>query len=238
MYLPPLSKKPEPSVIHSCFRIMDRFNINKDKSRIESVQENNLTFYQSLKYPCFRKSGEYLYRRKDIASLLGNRFKSKRASYNYFIKHYDFELRLYQRQDMSGCLALYQEWKEQRKGRFSDSVYQAMLEDSFFCQKLAMKNFSRLGLVGYVIRIKNKITGYTFGFPINPKVFCILFEITDLDYKGISVFIFSEFCRQLPDYEYINVMDDSDLENLRRVKLSYHPVRILPSYIIKNKDHA
>ena len=238
MYLPPLGRESEPAVIHSCFRIMDRFNNDRNKSRIENVQENRLAFYKKAGYPCFNKPGEYLYMREDIATLAGNRFKSKRASYNHFIKHYEFEFRTYYKQDMSGCLALYQHWKEERKNRFSDLVYQAMIEDNFPCQKLAMENFSRLGLVGYVIRIKDRITGYTLGFSINPMTFCILFEICDLEYKGISVLLFSEFCRRLTDYKYINVMDDSDLENLRKVKLSYHPVFIEPNYIIKNKDRA
>ena len=238
MYLPPLGRELEPAVIHSCFRIMDRFNNDRNKSRIENVQENKLAFYKKTGYPCFNKPGEYLYMREDIVTLAGDRFKSKRASYNHFIKHYDFEFRTYQKQDMPGCLALYKHWQDERKNRFSDLVYRAMLEDNFLCQGLAMENFSKLGLFGYVIRIKDRITGYTLGFPINPTTFCILFEICDLEYKGISVFLFSEFCRRLPDYKYINVMDDSGLENLRKVKLSYCPVFIEPNYVVQNKDCA
>ena len=54
-------------------------------------------------------------------------------------------------------------------------------------------------------------------------MFCVLLEVCDLKFKGISEYIFREFCRGLTDYKYINTMDDSGLENLRISKLSYHP---------------
>ena len=235
MYLPPLSVRSDSSVIEECFRIMDGFNNDREISRIENVEAKQLEFYQKLGYGCFAKSGDYLYRIRDIVYLKGNKFKSKRASYNYFIKHYDFGFRPFLKQDTDDCLALYQQWAGQRKNKFSDLLYQAMLGDSLLCQKMAMKHFPQLGLIGYVAKVKDRIAGYTLGFPINSKTFCILFEIYDLSYRGIPQFIFSQFCQQLSDYQYINVMDDSGLENLRREKLSYHPVRVVPNYIIKRQ---
>ncbi len=233
MNLPPLGRKPDSAVINNCFAIMNSFNHNKNISRIENIEERDLIFYQKHGYAYSTKPGDYLCRREDIASLKGNRFKSKRASHNYFVKNYDFEFKSYMGQDEADCLALYKHWAKQRKNKFSDSLYQIMLEDSFLCHKLALENFLQLGLIGYVVKIKGKIAGYTFGFPVNPRIFCILFEICNLAYQGISQFIFSQFCQQLPGYEYINIMDDSGLENLREVKQSYRPVRIVPNYIIK-----
>ncbi|MFZ2357354.1 MAG: phosphatidylglycerol lysyltransferase domain-containing protein, partial [Candidatus Omnitrophota bacterium] len=80
------------------------------------------------------------------------------------------------------------------------------------------------------------VKGFSFGFKLNEHSFCILYEITDLSAKGLAQFIFREFCRQLPDYKYINIMDDSGLENLKQVKLSYHPVKLEPAYIVKRKN--
>jgi len=41
------------------------------------------------------------------------------------------------------------------------------------------------------------------------------------------------FCRDLEPCKYINLMDDSGLENLKKVKLSYHPLKIIPAYIAR-----
>jgi len=233
MYLPPLGRKLDTPLLNRCFAIMDEFNGNKDISRIENIEEKDVTFYRERGYAHSVKPGDYLCAKGDIVSLKGNRYKSKRASRNYFVKHYDFEFRPFLGQDTDACLALYRRWAEERKDKFADPVYRGMLEDCFSCHKLAMENHARLGLLGYVMRIGVRICGYTFGFPLNSETFCILFEICDLSYRGISQFIFSQICRQLSDYQYINIMDDSGLENLNKVKLSYRPIRIVPNCIIK-----
>jgi hypothetical protein len=177
MYLPPLGRKLSLSVVNNCFEIMDGFNTNKKISRIENVEEDNLDIYQRCGYAYSAKPGDYLYNREDIAFLRGNRFKSKRAAYNYFAKHYCFESGSYLKQYKAACLLLFQNWAKRRKDKFADPVYRGMLEDSFSCHKLALENCLQLGLTGYVIRIKDGVAGYTFGFPINSDTFCILFEI-------------------------------------------------------------
>jgi hypothetical protein len=109
-----------------------------------------------------------------------------------------------------------------------------MLEDSKRCLKLMLDNYRGLSLMGRVVKINQEIKAFTFGFKLNPNTFCILYEITDLSIKGLAQFIFAEFCRELKQYKYINIMDDSGLANLKKVKLSYHPVKLVPSYIVKN----
>jgi hypothetical protein len=68
-----------------------------------------------------------------------------------------------------------------------------------------------------------------------PETFCILYEITDLGIKGLAQFIFRRYCQELKDYKFINIMDDSGLENLRRTKLAYKPVRQVRAFIATKK---
>ena len=91
-------------------------------------------------------------------------------------------------------------------------------------------NHQALGLVGRVVFIDSCLKGYTFGYPLNSEIFCILFEVTDLSIKGLAQFLFRSFCQEGTAYRWINAMDDSGLENLKRVKLSYRPVKQLASY--------
>jgi len=237
MYSAPLGKAVKPPVIEEAFRIMDNFNQNKDVSRIENVEEKELPFYRGLGYAHQEKSGDYLCSRRDLAQLKGNRFKSKRACVNYFIKHYQFEYLFFDLKYGKACLKLYDCWMAQRKCASQDNIYQGMLEDSRICLKILIHDYQNLNITGRVVLIDKEIKGFTFGFKLNKDTFCILYEVTDLSVKGLSQFIFRQFCAELKGYKYINIMDDSGLENLKKVKLSYHPVKLTPAYII-NRGHT
>lgn len=236
LYLAPLARKNNPQTIQAIFEILDNLNKNKEISRIENVEEQDLDFYRGLGFVCRKKSHDYLGLRNDFAALRGNKFKSKRASFNYFIKHNDFCCQTLSPGDKNGCLKLYQQWSSQRKLKNQEAFYQGMLDDSRKCLEIALGNYARLDFYGIVIKISRRIKAFTFGYKLNPDTFCILYEVADLSLKGLPQYIFSRFCRELKDYRDINIMDDSGLENLRLVKLSYHPVKLVPAYIVARKN--
>lgn len=237
-YLPPLGKRQTADLIARCFAIMDGFNLNAEISRIENVQAEDLELYQSLGYECVSKGCDYVYRSDSLIGLKGNAFKSQRAGLNYFLKHYACDYQPFSLKDKKDCLALCRDWMDNRRRKSSDPVYRQMLQDSLTAQKQAMDNYRELRLIGRVVKINRQIKGYTFGFPLNKETFCVLFEITDLNCKGISQFIFHRLIQESRECRYVNVMDDSGLENLRRVKLSYRPVKLIPAYIVKRKPRC
>ncbi|MDD4980499.1 MAG: phosphatidylglycerol lysyltransferase domain-containing protein [Candidatus Omnitrophica bacterium] len=236
LYLAPLAKTQNLQAIQKVFRALDRFNKNKDVSRIENIEEKEIAFYEKAGFICRNKSYDYLCLRSDLARLSGNKFKSKRASFNYFIKHYAFQYLPFSSKDRDGCLKLYDSWMRERQGKNQDHIYQAMLEDSRKSLKNALANYADLNFTGGLVRINKQIRAFTFGFKLNKDTFSILYEITDLSIKGLSQFVFSRFCQDLKGYKYINIMDDSGLENLQKVKLSYHPLRLVPAYIAERKN--
>ncbi|RKY32339.1 MAG: hypothetical protein DRP74_02820 [Candidatus Omnitrophota bacterium] len=231
LYLSPLSKNQNPQVIKEVFRFMDKFNKNSGFSRIENIESEDLPFFKHYGYRMEFKSHEYLCLRSCLDGLKGPSFKSKRAPYNYFIKNYRFEYMPFLPSHKEDCLGLYSRWMQSRKKYYQDSLYQGMLTDSRKCLKVLLDNFRYLNLKARIIKVGRVIKAFTCGFEVNPETFCILYEITDLSLKGISQFIFRNFCRELKEYKYINIMDDSGLDNLKRVKLSYRPEKLIPSYI-------
>jgi len=238
LYLAPLSRDKKPQVIQKVFQMMDGWNKNKEVSRIENVAERDISFYEDLGYSCQIKSYDYLCRRQDLVQLRGNKFKSKRAVFNYFIKHYAFQYLPFSLKYRDDCIKLYNCWMRERKARNPDPIYRQMLQDSRVCLETTLDNYADLNFIGRIIRINKTTKAFTFGFKLNPDTFCILYEITDLSIKGLSQFIFRQFCSELKDYKYINIMDDSGLENLKIVKLSYHPVKLIPAYIITRKKEG
>jgi len=233
LFLAPLAGEKNPDVLKEVFEIMGGFNKNKEISRIENIEEGDLGFYQDKGYDCRIKSFDYLCARSDLVNLKGNTFKAKRACVNYFIKNYKFEYLPFSIRYRDTCLKLYNSWSQARKAQHPDVLYQGMLQDCLRSLEALLDNYSGLNLVGRVVKIDREIKGFSFGFKLNQNTFCILYEITDLSIKGLAQFIFRELCRELADYRYINIMDDSGLENLKKVKLSYHPIKLTPAYIAK-----
>ena len=236
LYFSPLARKLTPQVIAKAFKIMDGLNCNQEISRIENIEEQEISLYKKFGYVVKDKFPEYLCRRAELAELKGERFKSKRACCNYFIKHYDFEYLDFSLRYRDECLKLYRLWAGQRKDAFKDPIYQGLLSDSSSCLKILLDNYRVLNLEGRVVIVGSEVKAFTFGFALNSDTFCVLYEITDLTIKGLAQFIFREFCAELKSYRYINIMDDSGLENLKKVKLSYHPFKLIPAYIAASEN--
>ncbi len=235
LYLPPLGKENKPDVIDEIFKIMDKRNKYKQLSRIENVEEDQLRFYEDLGYRTSYKSCDYVCSRNSLAQLKGDKFKHKRSAYNYFVKHYKFEYLPFDLRYKKDCLDLYDHWAGQRKSKTKDKIYQAMLDDNRAALKALLDSYKRLDCLGRMVKVDKKIKAFTFGFRLNKDIFCVLYEITDLSIKGLAQFIFQRFCSELK-FRYINIMDDSGLENLKKVKLSYHPEKLVASYIVKRED--
>lgn len=237
LYLPPLGATVTPGILEEVFKVMNQSNPNKNISRIENIEEEEIQLYKKLGLVCEHKFSDYLCLRKDLVGLIGNKFKSKRAALNLFTRNYDFTYSPFSLKYKTACLELYESWSKERKSQNQDTIYQGMLDDSFSCLKLLLRDYEKLEVIGRVVSIENKIKGFSFGYRLNSQSFCILYEITDLSVKGLSQFIFQRFSQDAGDFKYINIMDDSGLENLKKVKKSYHPIKIVPAYIAR-RDYA
>lgn len=203
-------------------------------SRVENIPEELSDKLAQSGLKAGMASQEYIYSREEMAELRGDKFKSKRPLINKFLKKYKYRQRNFTEGDAFECLKLYEEWARQKFKAGDDGYFRALIEDSYFAQKMAMTNASVLNIEGLIIEINGEIRGYTLGFPLNKDVFVNLFETADLEIKGLSQFIFREFARNFSAYEYINTLSDSGLRNLQAVKESYHPlkkVKIFTAYL-------
>ncbi len=214
------------------FNIMDGINHNKAVSRIENIDEAWIQSFTDAGFSIKPGESEFVYLRKDLSGLKGDPYKSKRAMCNFFEKHYRYSYEPFRTEYTVQCLELYNTWKEEKQKKEKDSYYNAIIEDSFLAHREVINNSEALGITGRVVIINDRVEGYIFGFERNKDIFYVLLEVTNPDIKGLAQFIFRQFCREMEGYTYINTLGDSGLENLRRVKLSYRPVKLAPSYIV------
>ncbi len=232
LYLPPLGKTSiSDAALRGIFSILDAWNKNPAVSRIENIPEQGIPFFTGRGLRVYEKPGDYLCKRVSIERFAGDAFKSQRAARNYFVKHNRFEYLPYLSSDAPECLALFDAWKKERSAKIVDAVYRGMIDDTRTTVAIALRDAGELGFIGRIVRIDGTIRAFTLGYQLNEDTFCVMFEITDLSVKGISQFIFSSLCRELERYTFVNIMDDSGLENLKRTKRAYHPVRIVPNYV-------
>lgn len=231
MPIMPLGTAPSKEAIRESYLFMLEANRSKSIARIENVPQTSLSFFRELGFRVYRKETEYLYSTDSLIQLKGTRYKSKRGVFNTFIRNQpEITLAPYRPEDFFDCLELHDLWRRKRRTTSCDSLYQGMLDDSEHAHRTGLTNAVELGLEGIVVRIEGILKGYSFGYPLNNMVYCIIFEITDLRLKGIAQFLFREFCRRKAVYPFTNAMDDSGLENLKRAKLSYRPLEQIGSY--------
>ncbi len=236
MNIAPLGKYLSPKAVIGSFILMDKINKNSEISRIENIEKEQLLFFKGQGFDCEHRSSDYVYSRLDLERLSGNKFKSKRSSLNYFTKHYDYEYLPFSKRHEAAVLSLYRKWKDARKLEGREPHYAWMLEDNLTCLKNALSLSDKLGIEGRVVLVEGVLKGFTFGYRLNSDTFVVLFEITDPQIKGLAQLIFREFCAELKNYKFINAMDDSGLENLKKVKLSYRPVKLIPAYCAKREN--
>ncbi len=222
------------NIVLDSYQFMLESNRNSQFARVENVPEEFIPMFKDYGFEVFLKETEYLYATKSIGELRGDDFKPQRNAYNSFIKHNpSVNYEPYDDIYLTECLNLYETWQKARSEKYDDPIYQAMLDDSKSAHKIGISNYQELVLIGRVVRINDEVQAYTFGYELNRDTFCILFEISQLSIKGLAQYIYREFCKELlQTYKWINAMDDSGLENIKRVKQSYHPTKLIPSYNI------
>ncbi|SKB55643.1 DUF2156 domain-containing protein [Malaciobacter marinus] len=256
MLLPPLGKKENTyEAICTCFEIMNSHNSRINYSKVEYVHENILEgfvdyleegtlIYDMLKdYVIEKKLVDYIYKVDDLIDLKGDSYKSKRNEINKFRKIYpNFTLEvLEKKKHANDVLNLFNKWVTDRTKYMPKEEVEVFLDGIYF-ERFAIKrlinDYENLDVIGLVIYIDDEIKGFTVGEKINEQTASIIIEKTDFEILGCAQLIFREFTKLLKEkynVSYINVGDDMGFENLKKVKMSYRPNKLIPKYTIYQK---
>jgi hypothetical protein len=92
------------------------------------------------------------------------------------------------------------------------------------------------GMDTWVVLAGDRLVGYTIGAALNPGVYGIYIEVTDLTVKGLSAYIFTNVCRQLEAYPSINAGDAEGLPRLAEAKEHWHPKEKLALYAVDPRE--
>lgn len=256
MLLPPLGKQENTyDAIIECFEIMNAHNENTRYSKIEYVHEEILEgfvdyleegteIFEKLKdFIIEKKLVDYIYRTDDLIDLKGNPYKVKRNEINRFRSVYpNHRIEIFDKETHGKkVIQLFNKWVQDRTIHMPKEDAEVFLDGIYF-ERYAIKrlisDYDQLDLIGIVIYIDDELKGFTVGEKVSSTTSTVIIEKTDFEILGCAQFIFREFTKLLKERygsEYINVGDDMGFENLKKVKMSYRPDKLIPKYTIYQK---
>ncbi len=239
---PPVGGGNLPGTISSCFEIVEKLNsshgINAKPCAIyipECLKPDYEAVAEKMGWAFQYWTQDYIYRTKDLIELKGSEFESKRHKVNFFMKNYSCEVEEFDAgKHAEGCIRLVELWGEQ-KNEADDGSWRYELESETEVAKTLLKSASALDAKGIVLKIDGNIVGVSLGEQLAPNMCSNIIEKTSPAVNGAAQFIFREFARLWSGCEFLNAQDDFGVDYLKRVKLSYHPARLLASYCLEKK---
>ena len=234
----PLAKKEDmPGVIEF---VVDYFEKEQKKIYFRGITKEVVEFLKEnypgkFDYTEERDLFDYVYDGESMRELKGRKNVKKRNHINYFIKEYEgrYEYRLLDEEDFDACLALVQEWTSNKEE--NGQIDEEMEEELIGIKKL-FENYSvlkdKLKIAG--IFIDGKLEAFTMGEYINPDMALIHIEKANPSIRGLYPFINQQFLvHEFSDVEFVNREEDLGIEGLRKAKLSYHTVRFVEKYTVR-----
>ena len=178
-----------------------------------------------------RDDFEYLYLTEKLKNLSGKKFHSKRNHISAFSKAHEWSYETLTPEILPEVFKMADRWTEEMK-MLTDDPKSIEVENAAL--KEYLPQMQKLNLRGGCIRVNGEIIAFTFGSPINSKVFDIHVEKALPEFRTAYSLINREFiANELCDFEYVNREDDMGLEGLRKAKLSYRPDILLKKYVIR-----
>ena len=176
-----------------------------------------------------RDQSDYVYLASDLIGLRGRKFHGKRNHINKFSQLYNGKYRRINRENVSDCLALQEEWCNLRS---CDEHPELKKED--MAVKTALENIDRLSFRAGAIFVDGRIQAFSIGEMLNKDTAVIHIEKANPEFEGIYALINQRFAMfEWMDYSFINREQDLGDEGLRKAKLSYKPHHMVDKYHVR-----
>lgn len=198
------------------------FKPEKDKSFFP-ITEKWLPHFDEKHFLIEHDEGDddYLYCRKDMASLAGRDLASRRNLIHGFERNYDPEIRQFSVSDAEKILEF---WSQKNP----EADYDSCLE--------AIHNMKRLNLTGIMVFSGHEAVGFTLSQRLNLETEVVHFAKTKPSVKGVTPFLYRAVALSLPEeVKGINLEQDLGIPELRAAKEAYKPHTKLAKYRVTMK---
>lgn len=200
-------------------------------TRIHSHLADRLVHSPKFVAELDRDNSDYVYLASDLIDLPGRKFDAKRNFINKFESERSHEYLQMTHQTAQECMDFADYWCEEKS---CETVEGMRKEHCAVYQILA--NFDALRLRGGAIRVDGAIVAFSLGELLNPRTLVVHVEKADPRIGGLYQVINNEFSRhEARSLEYVNREQDLGVSGLRKAKESYHPVRMVEAFTIKQQ---
>lgn len=184
-----------------------------------------------------RDMTDYLYLAADLATLPGGRYQGKRNHVRRFKASGDWSLEDITNGNIDDCRALYAEWLAEKRAAGSEDI--GTIDHEERAAENAFVHFAEAGLIGGLLRKAGRPVAFALGERLSLETAIVHFEKALPSVEGASQTINMEFSARLASlgFKYINREEDMGIPNLRRAKMSYHPLRLVVKYGAKLADN-
>ena len=202
------------------------------KEIVDYLKEN---YNDKFEYIEERDLFDYVYDAESMRTLGGRKNQKKRNHINYFLKGYEgrFEYRLLGKEDFNSCLELVKKWANNKE---EHNEYDENMDEELIGIKKIFNNYDILKdniKIGGIF-IDNQLEAFTIGELLNPNMALIHIEKANPDIRGLYPFINQQFLvNEFSQVEFVNREEDLGIPGLRKAKLSYHPIRFVEKYTVK-----
>ena len=175
-----------------------------------------------------RDDYDYIYEQANLAELPGRRFQKKRNHVSRFIRENpDWQFHPLTKEDLPAIRAFNDAWSQLYENKDNPGI-----QTEHTSIELLFDNYDKLDLRGGYVTAGGRIVAFSFGSPINDRVFDTHVEKALYDVTGAYNIINREMARNVcTGFDLINREDDVGDEGLRAAKLSYNPDIIEPKYL-------
>lgn len=172
---------------------------------------------------------EYAYNIEQFLGFPGKKMEKKRNHLHYFNNHFpNQKIEPITSGNSGEILDFISKFEESHE---SSSLFINESEQT----KEAIRNFEKYPYFGLVIRVDEKIAGFTFAEKSGDMVF-VHVEKGYFEYQGIYQALASALAYKIselyPDVKYLNREEDMGVESLRKSKESYHPSLMIDKQIL------
>ena len=236
----PLAKKDKlPQVIDY---IIKHFEDNNRKICFRGISKDVVETLKNLYPEKFdyieeRDLFDYIYDGESLRTLAGRKNQKKRNHINAFLKDYEgrYSYKLLNEEDFDDCLKLLKDWASNKE---ENNEFDEGIDDESIGIRKIFNNYKylrdKLKVAG--IYVDGKLEAFTMGELINPNMALIHIEKANPNIRGLYPYINQQFIlNEFENVEFVNREEDLGIPGLRKAKLSYHPVKFVEKYTVREK---